>query len=111
MAWVVVLVPLALLWNVLMLSGMLAGQTLSLWWRRLATGIQICLLAIGVFILVALLPLAADPETTRVTKLTMFLAMLFALAVGSLLTFVEYLLAGRRGTFLSDLGHFSWFGR
>ena len=111
MAWVVVLVPLALLWNMLMLSGMLAGQTISLWWRRLAMGVQTCLLAAGMFILVGLLPLAANPETRSVTKLTMFLAILFAVGAGSALTFVEYTLAGRRRTFLADLGHFSWFGR
>ena len=111
MAWVVVLVPLALLWNILMLSGMLAGQTTSVWRRRAAMGVQICLLAVGMFILVGLVPLAAKTETKGATKVAIYLASFFALGVGYLLTFVEYILSGRRRTFLSDLGNFSWFGR
>ena len=110
-AWLVVLVPLALLWNLLLISGMLAGKTTNAWWRRGLMVLEFVLFFAAFFIMVAFVPLAARAETKSEVKVALFLAVGSGVVAGTLMTFVEYVLAGQRRDFLADLGRMVWFAR
>lgn len=110
MAWVAVLVPLTLLWNLIMLSGLLGGRASKPWRRRLWTTVQILLFAVGFFIMLAFVVLVAKARTKGEAALVFTEVGGPAVIVGTLLTYLEYLIARRSGDFRAGLRTFLWFG-
>jgi hypothetical protein len=111
MALAIVVIPLALLWNVVLLSAMAAGRSTIIWRRRLWTTIEISLIALGVGLVAVFAPLAVNAETKGTAKVGIALAFGFAIVVGTLFTYLEYAAAGRRDRFRPDLKTSLWFGQ
>lgn len=111
MAWLAVVVPLTLMWNVIMLSGMLGSRVNAPWPRRVLTAIQVVLFAAGLATVLLYDVLVANAHTKGEIFVASWSVSGPALLAGTLLTYLEYLVAGRRGDFLSDLTRMRWFGR
>ena len=101
---------LTALCNLILLSAIAAGRSNGGWGRRLPLVGEVSLLAIAVVVAFAI-PLASGLTYRDGSKLVALLGLAFALGVGGLLTYVEYLLVGQRQSFGRDFRRSMWVGR
>jgi hypothetical protein len=101
---------LTVLCNLMLLSAIAAGRSNGGWARRLLLVGQVSLMAVAV-VVAFVIPLVSGINNRYGPKLVALLALAFALAVGGLLTYVEYLLVGQRLSFGRDFRRSMWVGR
>jgi hypothetical protein len=101
---------LTALCNLILLSAIAAGRSNGGWGRRLLLVGEVSLMAVAVVVAVVI-PLASGVNYRNGAKLVALLGLAFAIAVGGLLTYVEYLLVGQRQSFGSDFRRSMWVGR
>ena len=98
---------LAALCNLMLLLAMRAGRSNGGWGRRLLLVGQVSLMAV-VLVGAIVIPLAAGINGRYGSKLASLLGLVFAVAVASLLTYLEYLVVGQRQSFGRDLRRSMW---
>jgi hypothetical protein len=96
--------------NLILLSAIAAGRSNGGWGRRLLLVGEVSLMAVAVVVAFSI-PLASGMTSRYGPKLVALLGLAFALAVGGLLTYVEYLLVGQRQSFGRDFRRSMWVGR
>jgi hypothetical protein len=98
---------LTALCNLMLLLAMAAGRSKGGWGRRLLLVGQVSLMAV-VLVGAIVIPLAAGINGRYGPKLAAILGLVFAVALGSLLTYLEYLVVGQRQSFGRDLRRSMW---
>jgi hypothetical protein len=97
---------LTVMCNLIILSAMAAGRPQSVWRQRLLGAAEL-LLAVAAFITACLVSWALGVLDIWAV-LVVLLAFGAAVPLAGLLTYAEYALAGRRGSFGTDLRRSSW---
>jgi len=106
----VVFVALTAICNLTVLSAIAAGRLESGWNRRLLLAAEVALLLFAL-LTAGVLAWMMGFDNRLTIGLLLLLAFVVAMPLAGLLTYFEYLLAGRRQSFGTDLRRSMWWGR
>lgn len=95
MALAIVVIPSAVLCNLIWLSSIAAGRSTLTWRRRLWTALAFLLFALAGLIITTFAPPALHAETRSAIKGAVAIASVLSIVFGTLLTFLEYVVTGR----------------
>jgi hypothetical protein len=106
----VVFVALTAICNLAILSAIAAGRLEKGWNQRLSLAAEVALLLFALLTLGVLAWIMGLDDRLRIGLLVL-LWLAVAMPLAGLLTYFEYVLAGRRHTFGTDLRRSMWLGR
>jgi hypothetical protein len=107
----VAFVALTVICNLTILSAIAAGRLESGWNQRLLLAAEVALLVFALLAVGALAWVMGVVDDRLSIALLLLLALVVAMPLAGLLTYGEYLLAGRRQSFGMDLRRSMWLGR